>query len=173
MNEDMNRLREAIAFVIRYEGNFTFLKDMRKKVEAGEELTPNMISAILRCKARERPRVPNKPPEPAEYVDPGIYVKDDVIYKVQLTRDKKRKYAKRLVKIGGERLNENFDHVNWTYEYAPGVIHTLQPRDRMSIEDAKTFGLRYGICANCGRRLEQADSVELGIGPVCIKYFTF
>jgi hypothetical protein len=100
-------------------------------------------------------------------------VKDDTIYKVQWNRAKSRKYAKRLVPIGGERLNENFEHVNWAYEYAPGVIHKLQPRDRMSKEDAMTFGLKYGICANCGRHLEQADSVELGIGPVCIKYFTF
>lgn len=32
-----------------------------------------------------------------------------------------------------------------------------------------TFGLKTGTCGVCGRRLEDAESVARGIGPVCLK----
>lgn len=35
-----------------------------------------------------------------------------------------------------------------------------------------TFGLKTGTCGICGRRLEDADSVARGIGPVCLKRLT-
>lgn len=35
-----------------------------------------------------------------------------------------------------------------------------------------TFGLKTGTCGICGRRLEDAESVARGIGPVCLKRLT-
>lgn len=43
----------------------------------------------------------------------------------------------------------------------------------MTLDEAKAFILRYGQCVRCGRRLKAAESVERGIGPVCVRYFTF
>jgi len=167
------KLKEAVAFLLHYEGNFKFLVDIKKRaLFNGESLTERQVDAVLRCRDREVKRNEGGGRSP-DAVEPGVYKKDGTIYKVQTTRDKQRRYAKRLVKIGGDRLNENFERVNWTYEYAPGAIKTLIITDRMNEEDAKNFGLEYGICASCGRKLEQADSVERGIGPVCMKWFKF
>jgi len=43
----------------------------------------------------------------------------------------------------------------------------------MSLDAAKAFILRYGRCVRCSRRLKAAQSVERGIGPVCMAYFSF
>lgn len=109
-----------------------------------------------------------------QLVEPGIYRHDGKIFKVQLTRDKQRSYAKELVDLRpteGDRLNVEDVRVRFKWEYASGAIFRLSPEDRMTEEDAKEFGLRTGICACCGRRLKVAQSVEQGIGPVCIKWF--
>ena len=40
------------------------------------------------------------------------------------------------------------------------------------LENAIAFGRRTGKCSCCGRRLENEESVSLGIGPICrAKYF--
>lgn len=32
---------------------------------------------------------------------------------------------------------------------------------------AKAYGMKFGICSCCGRELSNAESVRLGIGPIC------
>lgn len=40
------------------------------------------------------------------------------------------------------------------------------------LESAKLYGKRTGSCSCCGRQLDNAVSIELGIGPICLgKYF--
>lgn len=36
---------------------------------------------------------------------------------------------------------------------------------------AVAYGKKYGICSCCGRELENAESIELGIGPICRSKF--
>lgn len=36
---------------------------------------------------------------------------------------------------------------------------------------AKAYGLRTGSCSCCGRELTNADSIALGIGPICAERF--
>lgn len=106
-------------------------------------------------------------------LDPGVYMKDGEVFKVQQNKEKTKVYAKRLIPINGSRLSENDDRVKWEFEYAPGAIYNLTAEDRMSQDDADQFGLRYGICACCSRTLKAEKSVLQGIGPVCIKWFKF
>ncbi len=89
------------------------------------------------------------------------------ICKVQKSRDSENLYAKRLVKIGGERLSETNEVVKWEFVYEAGLIYRLQASQRMTLEEAKQFGIQFGVCCVCGAFLKDAKSVAAGIGPVC------
>ena len=88
----------------------------------------------------------------------GMYqTADGVIYRVQRSRELGKLYAKRLNPLGN------------SFEFAPGVIRTLTANDKMSLEDAKAFGVATGICCVCAAFLTDEKSVAAGIGPVCAK----
>ncbi len=76
------------------------------------------------------------------------------IFKVQRSRESGNLYAKRLDLIEG-------------FIYEAGAIRNLKPSDRMTLDDAKAFGVQYGICCVCGALLTNEVSVAEGIGPVC------
>lgn len=101
---------------------------------------------------------------------PGVFETDEGIFIVKPTRDKERLYAKRLVE-SAPRLNAAGEGVDFDFEYAPSVIFRLTEEDRMPLERAKKLTIRYGRCIVCGRRLKAKQSVERGIGPICIKQF--
>jgi len=66
-------------------------------------------------------------------------------------------------------LTDVGDVVKFDFVYAPGAVGGLKPEMKMTAEDAKSFGILYGVCVVCGARLEDAESVAKGIGPVCLK----
>lgn len=105
--------------------------------------------------------------------DAGVYIlPDGSIAKVKATQDKLRTYASRWVEIRGERLTEAGTRKQGEYQYEQGLVQRVAAQGRkMTLEEAKAFILRYGICARCSRKLVAADSVERGIGPVCVTYF--
>lgn len=78
-------------------------------------------------------------------------------------------YAKALTRIGGKRLTRDDATVSWEFVYAPGAIHSLTAAQRMTLAEAKAFGIQYGVCCVCGAFLKDAKSVAAGIGPVCVK----
>lgn len=118
---------------------------------------------------------PVAPPAPAPQLVPGVYVLDGQVLKVQERRDKRGVYTLRWHEISGERLldHDGVSRVQGEWEYAPSFKAVLTDDHRMTLDEAKAFILRYGICARCGRKLKAAESVERGIGPVCAKYFSF
>ena len=91
------------------------------------------------------------------------------IFKVQTSRQSGHSYAKELKIIGGQRLVETGERVSFEFAYAPGAIRMLAPDMRMTMEQAKTFGIQYGVCCVCAAWLKDATSVERGMGPVCRK----
>jgi Family of unknown function (DUF6011) len=108
--------------------------------------------------------------------EPGMYQgADGIIYKVQRSKqDETRLYAKKLTPIGGERLRAADDAVvQWEFVYAPGAVRDLRPEQRLTLEQAQQFGIRYGVCCVCGAFLKDATSVAQGIGPVCAKRQTW
>lgn len=109
--------------------------------------------------------------QPVEPVtEPGMYRgADGAIYKVQRSKgDATRLYAKVLTAITGERLRESDDAiVAWEFRYAAGAVRSLTPSQRLTLDEAKAFGIRYGVCCVCGITLKDATSVQAGIGPVC------
>jgi hypothetical protein len=103
----------------------------------------------------------------------GVYVLlDGTICKVQANQSKTHTYALRWHEIPGERLTEAGTRKRGEYEYEAGLVAVVAAEGRkMTLDEAKAFILQYGICCRCGIKLVAADSVERGIGPVCIKYF--
>ena len=106
---------------------------------------------------------------PISQVGAGLYIKDDTIYKVILS-NQGRLYAKRLVP-GGSRGR---------FEYAAGAIRTLTPEDALTAERAAEWGrqARKGhdgsiqvYCACCGAELDNDESRDRGIGPVCYRRY--
>ncbi|HEY6020994.1 MAG TPA: DUF6011 domain-containing protein [Candidatus Paceibacterota bacterium] len=100
-----------------------------------------------------------KPSSNLHAVDAGIYVVDDTVYKVQVSKSTGRPYALRLV------INA-YGSADFVFE--SGLIKLIRPEHRISIEDAAEFGVRFGVCCQCGRTLTNPESIERGIGPICL-----
>lgn len=125
-----------------------------------KQVASRMIDALLKSPKKANPEV---------VAEVGMYRLGETIYKVQKTRDGERFYAKRLVQIGGNRLTEINEVVKFEFDYDPGAIKNLKPEHRLSLEEAKAFGIKYGVCCVCSATLSDAKSVANGIGPVCAK----
>ena len=109
-------------------------------------------------------------PAAVSITEPGMYRgADGTIYKVQRSKqDATRLYAKALTPIRGQRVREADDAVvGWEFVYAQGAVRSLTAAQRLSLDEAKAFGIRYGVCCVCGATLKDATSVQAGIGPVC------
>jgi hypothetical protein len=107
--------------------------------------------------------------------DAGVYVlPDGAIVKAQANRAKDRVYALRWKDITTQRSLEQVagGRVYGEWEYEQGLVDQVASEGRrMTLAEAKEFILRYGQCVRCSRKLKAAESVERGIGPVCVKYF--
>ena len=85
----------------------------------------------------------------------GLHVLDGEVYRVVVSRGSGRPYALLLVEAPG------------AFEYAPGAVRHLSEDTMMTLEEARDYGVRYGVCVACGRTLTNPESIEYGIGPVC------
>ncbi len=111
-------------------------------------------------------------PKAPEELTMGVYeLPTGEIYLVKPNEEKTRMYAKRMVETVSDRLTETDKHVKIDFKYEAGAIYKLKPEFKMTLERGKELMIRYGRCIACGHRLKVAESVERGIGPVCIKYF--
>ena len=172
-------LAAANAFARRYEGTFTYMLDMRYKATKWG-LSPAQAKGVLNCLMAEGNKAlaaSNPTAAPAGTAltveDKGVYVlPDGTIVKLQANKAKTAVYSMRWVEIGGTRLTEAGPKVKAEYQYEPALKAQVASQGRkMNLEEAKAFIVRYGVCSRCGRQLKAADSVEAGIGPVCITYF--
>lgn len=93
--------------------------------------------------------------------EPGLYESIDGIFLVRPTRDGKRLYAEELVEI---------DRSGITVEYAQGAVYRLYPEDRMTRERAIELMRICRRCLVCRRRLNNPDSIERGMGPICGRF---
>ena len=101
--------------------------------------------------------------------EPGMYMFGADIFKVQRSKTSGNLYAKRLQPIGGARLNHEDIEVGWEFIYDQGAVYRLKSADRMTVEEASLFGIKFGVCCVCGITLKDAKSVAAGVGPVCAK----
>ena len=106
-------------------------------------------------------KVASKPsaPKPANPVtEPGMYANGSDIYRVK--RSESGNLYAMLYNPAGATKSERFT-------YARGAMATLSADDRMTLDQAETLGLKFGICCVCGAELTAEKSVGRGIGPVC------
>lgn len=125
-------------------------------------LTDAQADAITRMyhKAAARPKretVAN--PNPITEV--GMYVMDQVTYRVKRAKASGNLYAMRFVPEAIAKADR--------FVYAAGVARALTPDHRMSEDQARALGHEFGICCVCGAELSDPESVARGIGPVCAK----
>lgn len=86
-------------------------------------------------------------------LDVGMYSKDGEIYRVKRSKTSGNLYA--TILMGS------------SFEYKVGVIRTLTPEHRMTLEQAKAYGVQTGVCCVCAAVLTDPKSIAAGIGPVC------
>lgn len=90
----------------------------------------------------------------------GVYhTPEGAIYRVHKSRETGRLYAKM------------FDIEEMKFVYSAGAMRFLTPEMKMTLAEAKQFGVETGICCVCGAYLTDDKSVAEGIGPVCAKRF--
>lgn len=92
--------------------------------------------------------------------EPGVYVHETNLYKVQEGRESGRRYAKVW----------NTGTKEWDYHGRNDPFRFLTEGHRITAEQAAEFGHAVGMCVFCGRTLTDPRSVEVGYGPVCADY---
>lgn len=120
-----------------------------------------------------RPRKPLAVEPAADPVtDVGMYHVGETFYKVQRSRQSGNLYAKVLV-VDVPAVRDDDGHLLagacCHFDYAGGMIFRLTASQRLTLDEAKAFGVAYGTCCVCGALLTDPKSVALGIGPICIK----
>lgn len=91
----------------------------------------------------------------------GVYFKDGVFFKVQVSANTGNAYAKRW----GDTENVG-DGGAWEY-VGRKPLHHLTLADKVTAADAAKFGHITGQCVFCARKLTDERSIAVGYGPVC------
>jgi hypothetical protein len=104
------------------------------------------------------PKVVATPTAPTAPIEVGMYRVNGDIFRVVKSRESGNLYAKRL-----NMLAEG----NAQFVYSAGAIRTLTAEDRMTLAEAKAWGVEFGFCCVCAAMLTNPISVAAGIGPVC------
>lgn len=154
----------------------SFCPRCHQRIEAGERVEWNPGEKARHASCTPAPVIVE---QRIAVEDAGVYVlPDGTIIKMQSNKAKTATYPLRWKIITGERLSEADTHEHGEYEYLEdyGSRHALlnavtSTGRKMSLDEARTFILRFGICARCSRQLKAAKSVERGIGPYCLKFF--
>lgn len=97
--------------------------------------------------------------EPAYVPEVGPYRVGDDFYLVVTGRETNRRYAKKF----------NPDTEKYFY-VGQAPFAKLTAECLMTAEEAKAFGMLYGKCCNCGRKLTTKKSKDWGYGPDCAEY---
>lgn len=101
-----------------------------------------------------------KKPVAATEIETGMYVdnKSGQFIRVYKARYHDGKLAKALTeKPGG----------GWSFEYLGAAGRYIRDARRLTLEEAKAFGVEFGVCCVCAALLTDPESVAAGIGPVC------
>lgn len=159
------------------DGHFRQINDVRGVLDPKNPATytlreaSNAIGVLLGFAKKPREDVVQAP----DGVGIGVYLdpQDGAIYKIVKNRNTDGLHSRVWSAINGERLtlDVTVGRANGKWRYAPRAINEITPEMKMTLDEAKRFITLYGVCVRCGRKLVAAESVERGIGPVCVAYF--
>lgn len=100
-------------------------------------------------------------PTPGMYRTSGGDEQGEGIVRVYLGQNSGRMLAKQVV---GTKAT------GYSYEYLGAASRFVTPTTpKLSLDEAKEWGRMTGTCCVCARRLDDPESVDAGIGPVCGK----
>ena len=177
---------EAIEYAKAYRGSFEFMVEMRKAADTGRSFSQGMVTAILRCKAREVVRLQEQAVAAAEAdqdpLDLTPMPKGTAHFAVDDENGKLVFLRVDNVQDGGwigwifvkEQHSETYDRVG---KQRPDGLYVGSRRQELRsvlvnpLEAAVRYGRALGKCGICGTTLTDEKSRELGIGPVCRKRF--
>lgn len=101
----------------------------------------------------------------AEDLEDGMYRNGTQFVRVYTTKHgSNQKVAKRLV-IDGKDADGKY-RVHFEYEGKRG-LKGLTAEMKLSADEAKQFGLLYGVCVRCGLDLTKDESIRVGYGKTC------
>jgi len=130
-----------------------FLSELRQHYREGQATSKEasaVISGLLQC-----------PKKAGGAITEGIYEDrgTNTLYRAYLGQNSGQMLCKRVV----------FDGKDISYDYQGLASRFLQDAYRLSREEVAERTLSYGsgTCMLCGRRLDDPESVDRGIGPVC------
>jgi hypothetical protein len=99
----------------------------------------------------------------------GVYRHDDKFYKVYHTVHGANVQVAKVLHVTATGTDEDGKQL-WkgTWEYVgKKPLYTLKPEHKLTKEEAKQFGLVYGMCVRCTRDLTREESIHVGYGPTC------
>lgn len=105
-------------------------------------------------------------------VDNGIYLDPDTgeFWRVRPSRQNPgRVYAERIIVLR-PAVKQNgviVEPAKVDFEHEAGKVYKLLPEWRISVADAQRFGVAYGACIRCGKKLTVSTSIERAMGKVC------
>lgn len=136
---------EALAALalLRLEWNRGLATELR-----AEQVIGKMVTLPIRNRARQ--------------VAPGVYETATGLVRVYLGQQSGRTLAKLVMWDGDKRVW--FQYMGLATKHVPADARRLTPDE---IGNA-ALAMHSTVCLVCGRRLDDPDSVQRGIGPVCI-----
>lgn len=178
-NDELTDLQRVGTYLQQLEADDalnTFTSSLLDQLRRRGSLSDRQVAAVLRDieKAGAQAARRNDDGSTSDSVkvtQPGVYEKDGTVYVVKWNKGKTKLYAKQIRELNSTRITEAGTVVEIEFDYAPGAVYKLAPDDKMPLDKAKEYTIRYGRCIVCGRDLKKAESVERGIGPICIKSF--
>lgn len=134
-----------------------FLDLARAKVMAGtlsSKSASDVIAGLMEC--------PKKSATPREEPEAGIYEEDGAIFRVYLGQKTGRMLVKQVLFSEGA-----VDYVSLGLATRRLPVNAV----RLSLSEVGSLGVQSGHCLLCGRRLDDPESVDRGLGPVCAKRY--
>lgn len=117
---------------------------------------------------RDQPWKPDPKHTPVSDLSAGLYTNGGKIIRVYLGQKSGQLLAKAVTLVDTRpELNDGYgkrieyDYLGLATRFVTTGFH------RMSAEEAGVLGKASGHCGDCGRRLDDPESVDRGIGPIC------
>lgn len=109
--------------------------------------------------------VPNVKP-----ATPGLYVRNGDVFHVRPKKTSPTQfYAVYRGNLALDDCDLNERKRSAIGKFVRGMALRLKPDERMTPEQVKAFGDKFGACAWCGHSLSSAFSIHLGMGPTCYR----
>ncbi len=167
----------AVAATPKQEG---FLRKLLNERDHGWDATEEFIAALLTNRkatsasidlllGMPKAAAPKFTADAVATLEDGIYRYGDTFYKVYHTVHGANVQVAKVLHLTKAGVDDNGKQLwNGEWEYlGKKPLYSLKPEHKLTQEQAKQFGLVYGMCCNCTRDLTREESIYVGYGPTC------